>query len=354
MIKKRFKLLLTAAMFALLMVFMVKTNVVKAQSPTGHIIQSIPMIRDINERKFDTSSLSFKVSVIYFFSVYSDSTNELINYFSDLYEKNSKRSDFQNVAINIDPPNKKVNDFLYRKKWNIRLISDKQLELSQRFEVNKTPIVYIVDRDRKIRFVMTDFSSDYKSILESKLSDIFSESSKEKRTQKKDDAQNAVFDKKLIGSNVRFYRFCDVNSDKLLYISGESILWTYNLNKAVRNEVATDISFADWSDDCESIVFSGKEKQGIWIKSDEGYADRISNFGKNPIWSSRGDLIAFINRNEIWVYQRSTQKKWQISATGKNIDWSNDGKILIVTDVKDRVWMVSPFNKANIIERIFN
>ncbi len=321
----------------------------------GATITSLPELKDAGGGQFSTADLKDRYTAFIFFSIYSDGTADVLKYFNDIRKRPVVSSKMRIVGVNIDPSVEALDDFLRKNRVQFRVLLDVSLEMSNRFSVRRTPSLFILDPDMTVRLAVTGFSTDSLNEIDSKLMDTISGSAPKNRSAsyKPDDNDKNFMDKKLVGANSRFSRFCASNDKLLLYVAEDGSLFQFSIKDMARKLLATDTASADWSPDCSAVVFAQKEKSGLWLKKLNGSAEEIAPWGKNPLWSPRNDFIAFLVGEDVWVYQIATQKRWQIGADIKTIQWSPEGSLILMTDRKGRAWLASPFSHASIIERIF-
>lgn len=325
-----------------------------AELAEGKSVASIPSLKDTDGRAFGISDLKGQYTILVFFSIYSDKSKELINYMADLQQRQPSASGFQVIGVNLDPSPDAVKNYISENHIPFRVLLDLSLELSDRFAVKNPPSIFIIDPNLVVKFSTEKFDSKTRSVLESRIEELTETASKMPQ-QPEDEADRTDKEfrkKKLVSAGARLAKFCSVKGEKLLYISQDNILWIFDVRKMARREIASDASSADWSPKCDEVVYSGAEKSGIWISGPEDKPEQVAPQGERPVWSAAGDLIAFMAGEAVWVYQRSTDKRWQVAASGTKVQWSSDGALLLVTDEKSRIWLISPFSQASLIERI--
>ncbi|HOO55297.1 MAG TPA: redoxin domain-containing protein [bacterium] len=324
-----------------------------AEIARGQTITSMPNIIDTDGAVFGTADVKDKTTLLFFFSIYSDSTEELLQYMHKLLIKPEFKDKIQIIGVSIDPTAVSVCEFFKKRKIPFRILLDNSLELSNRFAIKKTPGVFLLDTDRTVQFSKTGFSVENRLALEFKIASVLNPgSSFSQETEYDNEISNEFDEKKLVSANTRVLKFCPVNNSLLFYISNDQILWFFDIDTFSRTELATDIESADWSPDCSRIVFSNLKKQGVWIKELNSPANKISTSGTKPVWSPKGDLIAYVVDENIFVFSIDENRKWQVSAPGIEASWSPSGNLLIITDKKKRAWLVSPFSQASLIQRI--
>jgi peroxiredoxin len=318
-------------------------------------INSIPTLKDTGGSSFSLSDLNNHYTLLVFFSIYSDNTATVLKYFGEMRKRQPFTNKLRIVGVNLDPSPDALDNFLRKNKVPFRVLHDISLELSNRFSVRKPPNVFLIDPSRAVVYSNTGFDPDSLSDIESKVADLMNSGSDKKwaSADRPDSFDKMFMEKKLVGANTRFSRFCRVNDALLLYVSEDGSLFQFHTREMVRRLIATDVASADWSPDCSSVVFAQKEKSGIWIKPLDGAAMEIAPVGKLPLWSPRGNFIVFMANDDVWVHHIAMQKRWQISADIKSAQWSSEGTLLMLTDNKGRSWLISPFAHATLVEKLF-
>ncbi|MFA6448653.1 MAG: redoxin domain-containing protein [bacterium] len=326
----------------------------KAQ-PENQIINSIPTLKDTGGSSFSVSELNDHFTLFVFFSIYSDNSAATLKYLSAMRKQPQFANKLRIIGVNVDPSTNSLDNFLRKNKVQFRILLDVSLEFSNRFSVRNPPSLFLIDPSRAVIFANSGVEPYSLQDIETRLSGLVSAGNgKSRAAADKPDSMDKMFlDKKLISANTRFLKFCRGNDALLLYVSDDGSLFQLNSRDMARRLLATDVASADWAPDCKSVVFAQKEKSGVWIKPLDGAAVEIADEGRSPQWSPRDNFIVFMVREEVWTHQIATKKRWQISADIKSIQWSPDGSLLQLTDVKGRSWLVSPFAHASLIEKLF-
>jgi peroxiredoxin len=337
---------------ALLLAALVST-VAKAELTEGKSVASIPSLKDTDGGVFGASAMKDKYTLFFFFSIYSDNTKELLNYMSELNQRISASGNIQVIGVNVDPSPEEVKRRISNNKFSFRVLLDISLDLSDRLAVKNTPGIFIIDPNMEVRYSGQGFDAKTRAALESKLSDLNGHTPKRQPPAGESDSRERDFKKKkLVSDGATLTKFCPSDGNRLIYISRDDMLWIFNISDMSRKKIAKDASSADWSPACDMVVYSGKEKAGVWTVSPDEKPEPISPEGEKPLWSPAGDMIAFMAGESVWVYSFSTGKRWQTGGAGLKMQWSSDGALLLVSDGKNRVWLVSPHSKASLLERI--
>jgi Tol biopolymer transport system component/tetratricopeptide (TPR) repeat protein len=88
-----------------------------------------------------------------------------------------------------------------------------------------------------------------------------------------------------------------------------------------------------WSPDGEKLLILKIEQEyplGIWILSiSDGTLTKIAENGFSPVWSPKGDVIAYFKNREVWLSPVSGGNPWKIiDLAGRTLAWSPNGKWL--------------------------
>ncbi len=347
-----------ARCFGILLCLLLFCTGAKAVINKGHILTTLPAVKDSGGAVFDSTELQGKYSLFAFFSIYSESSDDLFTFLDRVQAKYARNKSFQILGVNVDPGDESVSSYLKTKQSPFRVLLDVDLALSNRFGIKQMPTFFIIAPDGKVVESVSGFSPSVTQEINSYLQDLLYKPENNEPTPQNDHAariDDLYKEKKLISTSSPHKAYCANGKSLLLYISSDHILWTFDALREARKEIATDVETASWSPDCKAIVFSNNEKSGIWIKHDDGTIISVSPEGDKPAWSPTGDMIAFVVDNvEIWVFRLSTQKRWRIAVNGNSIEWSPDGTLLLVQDDKQRLWLISPFSRFSLIKGLFN
>jgi len=323
----------------------------------GHELVSLPSVKDLNGATFTYSSLEDACTIFVFFSIYSDVSSELLlDYFGKFHNSDRFRVPVRVIGVNVDPSEEVVRERLEKLNIPFSVLLDLSLELSNRFGVKDMPTVFVVDRDGVVQMSAPKFSLDDAGEFERNLDSVLGIMPETTAIAAGEaaDIDREYQTKKPVSDGAVDVQFCEVCESLLFYISSDYVLWTYDYRSGELEELATDVSYADWSPDGKAVVFSNHEKNGVWIKPLDSEAHKISPVGTRPAWSPNMDLVAFVvDENEIWVSRRSIGKRWRVAADGVEVDWSPDGTLLLVRDSRDRLWLVSPFARYSLLKSLF-
>lgn len=320
----------------------------------GHEFVSLPSLADASGGMFGFSDIRGAHTLFVFFSIYSDGTLDLIESVSGLHNSSSFDSPFQVVGVSVDPSAKAVSSFISKKKIPFRVLADASLSFSNKFGVAETPAMVLLSPDGEVLFSQKSGSIGDKKHFQKKLASIISDAPRPSPAADKSAALDEKYkDKKLISPDAKMVAVCPANKSSILYIAPDNTLMVFDFISGKLSKQATDATSASWTPDGKSILYATGDS-GIWKKSLKGEAKKISPEGRNPVYSSSDDMAAFIvNENEIWVAKLSTGKRWKVAANGVNVEWTADGNLLIVTDSKGKVWLVSPYSRASLVKSIF-
>lgn len=319
-------------------------------------LSAIPSIKDTGGTLFTDDDLDDQFTLLVFFSMYSDATPDVFKYLSEMRKKAPFKNSLRIIAVNVDPDSGQLDAYVKKNKIPFRVLMDLSLDLSNKLSIKTPPSIFLIDPDHNLRISARGLKPDSLPQIEAKTADAISygtASSKKSNADKPDAKDKEFMDKKMIAVRTRFYKFCRDNENLLLYVTEDNSLFIFNIKDMSRKMVTSDASSADWSPDCSSVVFASKEKSGVWIKPLDGSAEQIANEGRYPQWSPRGNFIAFMASNDVWVYHITPKKRWQLAADMKSFHWSPDGRLILLSDSKGKLWLVSPFSKASLLEKIF-
>jgi len=323
----------------------------------GHELKSLPSVGDLEGRTFNFFDIKDKFTVLIFFSIYSDTSGDLLGMAAGLHRNPDFTVPLQVVGVDIDPSKDAVKSYLAKYRLPFRVLMDTSLEMAGRFAVKEMPTVFLVGPGGEVLLSREGFGADDREALQDKLRPYMGEAPERPAATDKLAAEidRMYQKKKMVSAGSKTAKFCPVCKSLFLYISEDGVLWTYDYRTGKRQELATDVGSANWAPDGKSVVFAGGKKAGVWIKSLDGDAKKISPEGKNPVWSSHYDMVAFVvGKDEIWVSRYTVGKRWKVSAAGVKVEWSPDGTLLLVVDEKNRVWLVSPYSRATLLKTIFD
>ena len=311
-------------------------------------------VKDTEGNFFSSDFFQGKYTALFFFSIYSSDSRELIDFMEELYQEYSAAGvPLTIVGIDIDPSADEILDFLHNVRVSYPILFDTSLQMTGSFSVRKVPALFLIQPDMKIKYSMSGFHTGDKKTISLQLEELLktAEKSQPQAAQKK---VNTYTEKTLVTSDFTDIKFSPGNPSLLLYISSENDLWVYNINSRQRNKIASGVATADWAPTGDTLVFSLSDKPGLWMtKLTETKTARITNFGYDPVWSPSGNYIAFRQHDsEIWIYDTMEKKRWRAPVDGIGISWSADGKLLIVKDKKGRAWLISPLTKMSVLKAL--
>lgn len=342
--------------FAALFTAMVAAAPASALVKVGHEFASLPGMTDTGGGQINYSDIKDIHTIFVFFSIYSDGTHRLFATMSELHNNASFKKPLQVIGISMDPSEKSVREYLSTMKVPFQIVVDTSLAVTSRFGVEETPALVLVGPGGKVLNVLNKapegdgkkYAADIKTIIGD---------SGEKSVANGDAA--SVLDEKfqerrLLSPDAVMSAPCPTNKSLVMYISGGNVLLTYDYVKDKLVEQAAGVASASWSPDGRSLAFGSVNDSGIWLKELGGKAEKVSPEGRLPVVSRNNNLVAFVVQvNEIWISRLDTGKRWKVSVSGVKVEWTPDGALLLVTDEKGRVWLVSPYSRAGLLKNLF-
>lgn len=323
----------------------------------GHEFANLPTMTDTDGGRIGFSEIKGIHTLFVFFSMYSDGTGKLMEILSGLHNNSSFKSPLQVIGISVDPSERAVAEYLSKRKVPFQIVVDTSLAVTNRFGVEETPVLVLVGPGGKVlnirKLAPEGDGKKYIATITGILG-----AANEKNGSSGNTA--AMLDEKfqermLLSTNAVMSSPCPINKSLVMYVSGENVLLTYDYVKDKRVEHAAGVAFASWSHDGKYLVFGSVNDSGIWIKELDGKASKVSPEGRLPVVSRSGNLVAFVVQDaEIWMARLDTGKRWRVSVNGKKVEWTPDGNLLIITDEKGRVWLVSPYSRATLLKNPFD
>ncbi|MFH1562081.1 MAG: hypothetical protein ABIF11_01490 [Nitrospirota bacterium] len=144
-----------------------------------------------------------------------------------------------------------------------------------------------------------------------------------------------------------------IATKRLVYNIGDSGIWTINIDGSDEKCISSDGTHPSWSPDGDRVVYrihivkGERGKDGffkgpledyysLWIMDADGSNEHKIFEGKkdepleSPIWSPKGDLIAFVCNFWIWVMKPDGRERRRVCESMYLMDWGSEGDKVII------------------------
>ncbi|MEW6609049.1 MAG: hypothetical protein AB1414_16655 [bacterium] len=149
-----------------------------------------------------------------------------------------------------------------------------------------------------------------------------------------------------------------ITTKKLVYnIGDKSGIWTIEIDGINEKCISPDGTHPSWSPDGNRIVYRiqivkgerGKDGffkgpleyyDSLWVMDANGsnknkiFTEEVDIWVTSPIWSPKGDLIAFVCKGWIWVMKPDGSERRKVIKGSNVVSWFPDGKSLFVSSCR--------------------
>ena len=120
------------------------------------------MVKDINERPFNTSDISNdgKPIIINFWATWCSPCKRELNNIAELYDDWVEETGVKIIAVSIDDVRNvsKVEPYVDGKEWEYEILLDMNQDFKRAMSVNNIPHTFLVDKDGKIVWQHNSYS----------------------------------------------------------------------------------------------------------------------------------------------------------------------------------------------------
>ncbi|MEW6609668.1 MAG: hypothetical protein AB1414_19855 [bacterium] len=154
-----------------------------------------------------------------------------------------------------------------------------------------------------------------------------------------------------LGLGKPYMDYCKA-THKLVYNLEDTGIWTINIDGTNERCISSDGAHPSWSPDGKKIVYRmhiKKEKRrkdgflegyedydSLWVMDADGsnknkiLSEEVDIWITSPIWSPKGDLIAFTCKGWIWVMKPDGSERRRVIESPHLAGWTLEGKMLLV------------------------